>query len=374
MLHQAELDSLVVTEDQVNAELANRINYFVTGVFGSIEKLEEYYKKPIELIKEDFYPLIEKSIKTKMMQDQITAGLKATPKEIRKFYADAPKDSLPYISSQVEVSRLQIKPVVSDTQNQIEIDLLNKLRSEIQEDESLFATYALFYSDDEGSKDKGGELGAVFRGTMVPEFEAEIFRLDEGQISKPFKSDFGYHIVQLLERRGDQYSSRHILRIPVPAIEETKDAEALIDSLGAEIDQGTITFEAAARIFSTDDETKHSGGKIFNRQTGSSKFNIDDLDGQLLPIVNALKVGQVSDKELIQERKKVTSYQLIKLNAFTDPHQANLKDDYQLIQQMTLGAKRQKVVMDWVSRKTKTSYVWVDDKFKDCVFQNPWIQ
>ncbi|HYG52762.1 MAG TPA: peptidylprolyl isomerase, partial [Flavobacteriales bacterium] len=280
LVHQADVDSLPVKDEAVEQELEQRLRYFIAQI-GSKEKFEEYYGKSTEKFKEDFREAIRDRMKSQQMQQKITGEIKITPKEIREFFYGIPKDSLPYIGSKVEMAHLVKMPKVTPEEKLRVRELLNKKRTEILEGKESFRMVAVEISEDPGTNTKGGEFDMISKGTFVKEFDAVAFSLAEGEVSEVFETDYGYHIMQLLERRGEMYRGRHILVIPKVTQLQMAEASQKIDSIYAEIKSGKITFEQAVAKYSDDEETKYNNGKIFNPETGDTKFDNKEVDKQL---------------------------------------------------------------------------------------------
>lgn len=373
LVNQAELDSVVVSEDQVNSELDQRIRFFEQQIGGK-EKLEEFYGKSIAEIKDEFYSLIESRMKADQMKSIITSDIAITPKEIKKYYADFDRDSIPLVGSRVEVSHIIKQPVVSEKIKKETKEKLKGWRKDILSGERTFASTAVLYSNDPGTRTDGGEFGWVSRGTFVPEFDRIAFKMKEGEISEVFETDYGFHILELFERRGDQYSGRHILLIPKISNEDLAKSKVFLDSVYNLIEKNVYTFEEAAEKFSDDNESKFSGGLIYNQNTATSKFEMGELDKQLFVVIDKMEVGDISKPAFMQTKDGKEAYRLVKLKSISDPHKANLKDDYQLIQNMATSDIRAKKIKDWIKEKTTSTYIKVGDDYKDCSSISEWIK
>lgn len=373
LVNQAELDSVEVSEDQVNAELENRIRFFEQQI-GGRERLEEFYGKSIAEIKDEFYKLIESRMMADQMKSTITQDVSITPKEVKKFYKSIPEDSIPLVGSKVEVAQITKQPKVSD---EIKLETKNKLdqyRKDILSGERTFATTAVLYSKDPGTRTDGGEFGWVTRGTFVPEFDRVAFSMKEGEVSEVFETDYGYHILELFERRGEQYSGRHILLIPEISAEDLDKSRQFLDSVYNLIKSGEMTFEEAAQKFSDDEETKNTGGLIFNQNSASSKFEMSELDKQLFVVIDKLDEGEISKAAFMQTRDGKQAYRIVKLKTVTDPHKANLKDDYQLINNMAIQTKKAEAIQNWITDKASNTYIELSDPYKNCDFISKWVQ
>ncbi|MBK9191044.1 MAG: peptidylprolyl isomerase [Crocinitomicaceae bacterium] len=312
------------------------------------------------------------------MREIITENVTITPNEVKEFYNSLPKDSLPYINSKISVSQIVLYPKITEDDKAKSKKALELRREEILSGKRSFEGVAGLESKDPGSRLQGGDLGWNSRGTMVPEFEAELFKLEPNGISPVFETQYGYHIVQLLERKGDNYHCRHILFMPEVSDKALMKAANTIDSLYKEIKKGTITFEDAAIRFSDDENSKLSGGKIVNPYTGDYFWdvqNINEIDPSMYQIVQRLNIGDYSKPGLydnMMEQKQ--GIRMVKLLDRTKPHVANLKDDYQLIQMAALNQKKQEVIDQWVKDKITGNFIRIfDDNFiSKCNYRYPW--
>jgi len=371
LLNQAEKDSVTVSDEQVDAELNKKIRYFVNQI-GSVEKLEAYLGKSIIKIKDDFKERIRDQLVVQQMQSKIAGDLKVTPAEVKSYFDNIPQDSLPLIESEIQVAQILKKPPVNEVERQrVKRELLD-IKRKIADGKS-FASMAAFYSEDPGSAVKGGDLGFVGRGEMVPEFEAAAFALKGKEISDVIETMYGFHIIQLIERRGETINVRHILMSPKASASDLDKARIKLDSIAALIQAGSITFEEAAAKYSDDVDTKFNGGLLVNPATGSTWFEVSQMDQNLFFVVDKQKVNDVSDPTLVRVGEKKESYRLVSLKARTNPHRANLKDDYQKIQQAAEAEKKDKQVRSWINRKRQSFYIKIDKEFSDCPFDNPWV-
>ena len=379
MLNQAEMDSITVTDDQVEAQMDQRIRYFVSRI-GSQEKLEEQFGKSMTEIKDE----VRKAVKDQMLQEQVQAKIMenvvVTPKEVKEFFNDIPKDSLPTIQPNYEIAQIVKRPPVSiDEKLQVK-DRLYQIRKRILEGESSFSTMAVLYSEDPGSARQGGELGLTGKGVWAPKFEAVAFNLRDGEISDVVETEFGFHIIQLIERVGETVNCRHILltaKVPIEALEK---AQNQLDSVAKLIRNGDMTFEEACKKFS-DDDSKNNGGYLTNAGTGGNWLSLQDLQelGEVYPeyknlafVVSRLEVGEVSDPMPMTTNENNDAFRLVMVKRRTEAHQANLKDDYNLIQNWALGQKRQAAIGKWVSNKAAKAYIHLDDAYKDFDFYYDW--
>ena len=379
MLNQAEMDSITVSDEQVEAQMDQRIRYFVTRL-GSQEKLEEQFGKTLSEIKDE----VRQAVKDQMLQEQVQAKIMenvvVTPKEVREFFNDIPKDSLPTIQPEYEIVQIVKRPPVSiDEKLQVK-DRLYQIRKRILDGESTFSTMAVLYSEDPGSARQGGELGFAGKGVYATEFENVAFNLHDGEISDVVETQFGFHIIQLIERRGETINCRHILltaKVPVEALEK---AQMLLDSVAGLIRNGDMAFEEACKKYS-DDDSKSNGGYLTNAGTGGNRLSLQDMQSleqdypeykNLAFVVSRLEVGEVSDPLPMTTNENNDAYRLIMVKNRTEAHQANLKDDYHLIQNWAMSQKRQEAIGKWVTNKASKAFIRLDDAYKDCEFYYDW--
>jgi peptidyl-prolyl cis-trans isomerase SurA len=371
LVQQATIDSVEVSDAQVESELDKRIRYFVKQI-GSEQALESYYSEPIAKIKEDFRKMVKEQLLVQTMQSKITKEVSATPSDVRNFFNSIPADSLPYISAELEVAHIMLKPHVSEQQKLAIRERLEEYRKKIQAGED-FSVYAALYSADRSTAKKGGELGFFERGDMVPEFEAAAFKLKPGEVSNVIETKYGFHLIQLIERRGNQINVRHILLQPEVDTEESAKVISKLDSIGNLIRNGSMTFEEAAEKFSEDEDTRYNGGTLINPQTGNTQFQPDQLDKILFFQIDTLPVGKVSAPIQMQSADGKTAYRIAMVRKRTEPHRANLKEDYQKIQDIVLQDKQAKAMEDWVKKTIKTSFVKVNEQYWTCPNLNLWI-
>lgn len=369
MLNQAELDSIEITDDQIEQEMEYRIRYFVNQL-GSQEKLEKYYNKTMKEIKNELRTIIKDQKLIDEVQRKIVDGVSATPSDVRQFFENIPSDSIPLVSAQYEIAELVKKPPITFDEKLAVKDRLYGLRSRILKGER-FSTLALLYSEDPGSAKKGGELGFHGRGEFAPEFEAAAFALKDGEISEVVETEYGFHIIQMIERRGDYVNVRHILLQVKVSTDALERAYYQLDSIAKLIRSDSITFDEAVVKFSDEDD-KVNGGYLVNSNTGSTLFSAEDLDQQVSVVVNRLQVGEVSNPVPMKTKNDKDAYRLLIIKRKTTPHKANLKDDYALIQQWTMQKLRQEAINKWIETKSKKAYVKISDDYCDCDFQFDW--
>ena len=373
LLHRSKVDSLEVSDGEVEDELERRLAYFIAQL-GSKEKLEEYYEKSMLEIKDEFRELIKEQLLTQRMQTQITGDIKVTPAETRAYFNKIPVDSLPFINTEIEMGRIMRRPAITKAQKAEARAKAEELRQRVRDGES-FRALAILYSEDPGSSKQGGDLGFFERGMMVPEFDAVAFRLKEDSVSPVFETSFGFHFMEMLERRGEQINVRHILIRPKTSVEDLEKARTFLDSIHQLIMDEKITFAEAAEKFSDDEESKINGGMMFNPMTGAPVFDMEQLssiDQRLFITVESMKPGEISKAVKTQSPDGKEAYNLFFLKSQTEPHVANMKDDYQRIQQAALAEKKNRVIEKWINDKAAQTYIRIDDAFKDCPFAHRW--
>ncbi|HCQ29338.1 MAG TPA: peptidylprolyl isomerase [Flavobacteriales bacterium] len=370
LINQAKLDSVEVTDSQVESEMNRRLRYFISQI-GSEKKLEEYYQKSIAEIKDEFRELVKEQMLAQQMQQKITGGVRVTPSEVKEFYNNLPADSIPVINSQVEIAQILIKAPISEKAKLAAREEIESIRKRILNGES-FSTLAVLYSDDQGSAVKGGELGFTGRAEFVPEFSAVAFSLKSNEISEVVETQFGYHIIQLIKREGEKVNVRHILIKPEIETEDLAKAEEKANKVYQMLLSDSLTFEEAAEKYSDDEDSKNNGGILINPQTGSSMFDIDQVSPQLFFIIDKMKEGEISKPVAFEMPDGTKGFRIVKLVKRTEPHRASLKTDYDLLQQAALNNKKNKVLKEWIENKTKSTYIQISDKYKNCPFENNW--
>jgi len=373
LLTQAELDSLVVGVNQVESELDRRLNYFIRQI-GSEKKLEEYYNKSILEIKEDFRPLIHDQKLTEAMQNEIVSDLTISPKEVTRFYKNLDPDSIPMINSQYEIQQIVIVPVASEISRAAAREKLLGLRQRIQDGER-FSTLAVLYSEDPGSARKGGELGFRTREELDPEFAKTAFSLKDDAVSRIVESTFGFHLIQLVAKEGNQANVRHILIKPKVDVEVKARAMNKLDSISNLLRLDSLTFKAAALRFSEDEQSKFNDGIMVNPMNSSTKFELDELPQEMYNMVQQLKIGELSEPfESVDEKGDIV-YKVIRIQRKIESHKAGLKDDYENIEQLALSIKQQELINKWLDEHKKKTYIHIDESFINCEFlKKGWIK
>ncbi|MEZ3590068.1 MAG: peptidylprolyl isomerase [Muribaculaceae bacterium] len=374
-LHQAEIDTVEVQDAMVVQNVESRLNYLITNL-GSREKVEEYFHKPYPELREDMMDMMRDQFKIQQVQQSLTKNLKTTPSDVRRYFDELPADSIPFVPLQVEAQIITINPVIP--QQEID-DVKARLRSyadQVNRGESEFSTLAILYSQD-GSSMHGGELGFRGRGQLVPEFAAVAFNLnDPKKVSKIVETEYGYHIIQLIEKRGDRINCRHILLRPRVSDKDLEKGINRLDSLRKDILAEKLTFEEAVMRVSQDKDTRFSRGIMVNDQNGTVRFEMSQLPQEVGKVVNRMEVGEISEPFIMKDPKRDRDIvAIVKLTARVDAHKANLADDYQLVKNMYENAEKSEIVKKWVDRKIKETYVKVEDGWRGCEFKHEgWIK
>ncbi len=370
MVAQAHFDSLTVADDQVNGELERRLSGFINQ-FGSQEKLEKYYGKSISDIKSELHDVVKDQMLAQQEQQSIIKDVTVTPSEIKKFFKSLPKDSIPLIKTEYVIRQIVKNPPISVEEKLRVKEKLLDLRKRILNGES-FSTMAILYSEDPGSAKKGGELGFYGRGQLYPEFEAVAFKLKPGEISDIVETKAGYHIIQMIARKGDYINVRHILMVPKVSPADLMKAREILDSVAQLIRSDSITFDKAVEKFS-DDENKNNGGYLINPYTGGVSFEGEQLDQQVSFTIEKMKPGEISNAVPMKTGEdQKDAYRLLYLESKTKPHRANLKEDYSRIEKWALQHKQMEVINNWINEKAKKTYIHIINDYKKCHFTHQW--
>ena len=371
LINQAKLDSVQVSNEEVEQEIAKRLTYFERQL-GSIAKVEEYFNKTTSEIEIELKKVIKDQFQAQRMQSQITSNIKVTPAEVKEMFISLNESDIPTIPTQVEVIQIVIKPEISQDQKDKIREKLNDFRDRVYKGED-FKVLATLYSDDPGSATRGGELGFVNRGDLVPEFERAAFRLKEGEISEVVASEFGFHIVQLIERRGEQINVRHILIKAKANATASRNAQLKADTIIKEINSGLISFADAVVKYS-DDDSKNNGGLLLNPNTMSTMHTLNDMSASLRLKVQSLEVGDISSPAIIQMSDESAAYRILKLNKRLEEHKANLIDDFTTIKDFSVNAKKQEVLLKWINKTIGKTFIKLNEGITTCEFKNNWIR
>jgi len=372
MYTQAVIDSIEVSPDEVESELNSRFNYYVT-VLGSEEKFEEYFKKTVVEFKDEFREDIREQLMAQRMQGQIINSVSVTPSEVKTFFKTIPIDSLPYFNAEVEIGQLVLKPEAASEDQKKAKDLLLEIKERVSNGES-FAKLAAVYSEEPGASQSGGALGFKKRGELVPQFEAVAYKMGKDEISDVVETQFGYHLIQLLERRGEQINTRHILIRPDFSEKSIQEASVKLDSIRNSILDSTFSFAEAVEKFSQDEASKLNGGMLVNQQTGNSVFEMDALDPEIFFAIDTLKKGDISKPIPAKDRTGMPELRLYYIKSRTKAHLANLTDDYTKIQNVAKAEKQQKKLFEWINENTAKTYIKIDEKYQECTSLDKWTR
>lgn len=364
LANQAIRDSLPISDEEVEDELNRKVNYFIS-MAGSQEAFEAYYKKSVQQIKDDYREDIRENMLSSRMRGKITENIKITPAEVKQYFEEMSKDSLPYFNATMEIKQIVMKPKVSDLQKELALKKTKELLERLKKGES-FDLLASLYSEDIASAQQGGLLDWVPRGTFVKEFEAAAFKLKDGEISDIVETPFGYHIIQMVERRGDMIQVKHILIRPKSTSADIEYARLKLDSVRNDILAEKITFEKAVKEYSSDDASKNVGGFILNNENGSTLLDVTKMDNELYLLVDTLKENAITFASLFNDNDGTPAYRIVKLISKTNPHEASLQVDYDKIQNAARASKEEEEILKWFDKYLKKTYIMVDDEYKSC--------
>ena len=372
--HQAEIDSIEVTDADVAMEVEQQISYWLEMVDGSRERLEEYKHQTLSQIRNDLREDLKDRQMVQKMRQKLVEDIAVTPADVRRYFKDMPADSIPFVPTEVEVQIIQQTPRIDQEELNRVKDELREYTERVNKGDATFQTLARLYSEDPGTARRGGELGLVGRGTLDPAFAAVAFNLtDPKKVSKIVESEFGFHIIQLIEKRGDKVNVRHILRKPIVSDEAVEKTLVRLDSIAGEIRSGKFTFEDAAPILSDDKDTRYSKGLMStNMMTAghtSSKFRMQDLPPEVAKVVDTMQVGQISQAFTMINQRGKTVCVIAKLKNRIDGHKATVTEDFQTLKDVVLNKRREERLHEWVVDKIKNVYTRLSDDYKDCHFE-----
>jgi len=376
LVNQAKLDSLVISDEQVDAEMENRLR-IIESKMGSRQKLEDFYGKSISQIKEEFRTQIKDKLLAQEMERKIVSEVTVTPKEVSAFFNSLPKDSIPYINMKLSFQQIVNYPSVTKADKLRAFNELKDIRELIVEGGKSFETQARINSDDPGSAPLGGKIEAS-RGMMVPQFEATVFKLKVGEVSEIIETAYGYHIIKLVSRKGDDYVCQHILKMPEFSPDAINQSAIKMDSCYRMLKENRITWNDAVLRYSNDDLTKQNKGIITNPITGDQTWDMEDLnevDQQIYLLTDAMEKGDYTSPNLyvdIYERKQ--GIRIVRLMERYPPHVANLKDDYALIKSAAENDKKQRVMTNWINSKIGNAYIRIDEQYSNCEYKSNWIK
>ena len=374
-LHQAVIDTVTVEDATVAKEVNARINYFVESL-GSKEKVEEYFRKSIPEIREQYMEIMKNQYIVQQVKENLIKNVKSTPADVRKYYESLDKDSIPYVPMQVEAQIITIKPIIPQEEIDEVKSRLRDYAQRVNNGESEFSTLAILYSQD-GSSVRGGEIGFRGRTELMPEYASVAFNLtDPKKASRIVETDAGFHIIQLIEKRGDKVNTRHILLKPKVSDKELTDGITRLDSLRQDINAKKFTFEQAAQYVSQDKDTRNNQGIMYNQMTRSTKFQMSQLPQEVAKHVDKLQVGEISEPFImIDEKTGREVVAIVKLKSRHEGHKATLSDDFEELKDMYELSAKNKIITDWIENKIKSTYVYIEEGWRDCQFQHEgWLK
>ena len=376
-LHQAELDSIEVSESEIASGVERQIDDWIQAI-GSREKLEEYRNQSLTQIREGMHDEYKNMLLTQKMKSKLAEDIKVSPADVRNYFRELPEDSIPFVPTEVEVEIIERSPVIKPEEINRVKDQLRSFTERVTNGETTFATLARLYSEDPGTARRGGELDYVGRGLLDPAFATVAFNLtDPKKISKIVESEYGFHIIQLIDKRGDKIKVRHILRIPHVSEEATDSMRVRLDSLATDIRGGKYKFEEAASFASDDKDTRNNHGLMsFNSEEGrTSRFQMKDLPTEVAREVEKMEVGDVSNAFRMINEKGKTVVAIVKLKSRTPAHRATITEDYQVMKNVVLQKQRADFLHQWVVNKIKTTYIKMNDRYKSCKFEyEGWVK
>lgn len=372
--HQAIQDSIVVTDTEVNQKLDEQVSYMVEQL-GSMEKVVQYFRKTNEQdFRTELFEIIKTNKLTAEMQKKIVDEVTITPEEVRDFYKKLPKEDLPVFGAEMEIAQIVIKPEISKEAKQAVIDQLKGFRKDILENGASFFTKAVLYSEDPGSKNAGGYYKMNRKTQFVKEFKDVAFSLQEGEVSEPFETEFGYHIIQVDKIKGQDVELRHIVIAPKATAEATKAAKEKADKVRAQILKKELTFAEAARQFSDEKETKNDGGVLTNPKTQDTRFELTKMDPSMYGIVANLKDGEISYPVTDEDRTGAKFYKIMTVANRFEEHTADYAKDYLRLKELALKEKQLKAIAKWSEEKIKETHIKINGEYRDCAFTNNWLK
>jgi len=374
-LDQARIDTVEVQQSGISAEVENRINYFIANL-GSKEKVEEYFRMPLPRLREKLNEVLSEQSCIQQVQSELTKNVKSTPADVRKFYNSISKDSLPYIPMQVEVQIITINPVIPQQEIDEVKSRLRDYAQQINSGEREFSTLAILYSEDQATAVYGGETGFQSKSVLLPEYATAAFNLnDTKRVSNIVETDDGYHIIQLIEKRGDRINTRHILLRPKVSDKDLTDALSRLDSVRTDIVAGKYSFDEMALVISQDKDSRNNKGNMLNEKTHSGRFEMADLPTEVGKKVNTMQPGDISEPfVMINPKTRREQVAIVRLNKRIDGHKADLAEDYMVIKEMCEGRAKEKILRDWVVQKQKSVYVYIEESWRNCDFKYDWLK
>ena len=374
-LDQARIDTVEVQASSISAEVESRINYFIANL-GSKEKVEEYFRMPLPRLREKLNEVYSDQYSIQQVQNELTKNVKATPSEVRKYYNSLPKDSLPYIPMQVEAQIITINPVIPQQEIDEVKSRLRDYANQVNSGEREFSTLAILYSQDQSTAVYGGETGFQSRSVLLPEYATAAFNLnDNKRVSNIVETDDGFHIIQLIEKRGDRINTRHILLRPKVSDEDLTDALVRLDSVRTDISEGKHTFEEMALLISQDKDSRNNNGNMLNEKNHSSRFEMADLPAEVGKKISTMQPGDVSEPfVMINPKTRREQLAIVKLVKRIDGHKADLAEDYMIINEMCEADTKENILRNWVIKKQQSVYVYIEEGWRNCDFKYDWLK
>jgi len=374
LLAEAELDTtIIVSDSQINQNLEQQIQYYISHL-GSEKEVEAYFKKSIVQIKADLQEGVKNREMTRQMQTKILDKVTVSPAEVRLHFKNLPTAEIPQIDAQIQYAQITVQPIISLEEEDRIKSTLRDLKRRIESGESSFGTMAVMYSEDASAKD-GGVLDYMGRGNLDPAYAAAAFNLKGDKISNVVKSDFGYHIIQVIDRKGEQIKTRHIIMMPKVTPKALEKAFSQVDSIADYIRKGTFKFEEAALRYSYDKNSRNNGGVVINPETGESKWKLTELDPDVSKIIPKMNINEISKPFVTLDDKQRQVYKIVKLISKTNPHTANLRDDYVELSNLYMASKKEKRMDEWIRDKQSGTYVRIDPTYTNCNFKyKGWIK
>lgn len=382
-LHQAQLDSVDIPASNVSANVEERLNQLIMRA-GSKEKLEEYYHKTMTQLREMLFESTKEQYTVQKVRENLTSDIKVTPAEVRRYFKDVPQDSLPWIPAQVEVQIITMQPRIPQEEIDRVKDELREYTERVNSGESSFSTLAILYSEDPGTARYGGELDYTGKGELDPAFANVAFSLtDPKKISKVVESEYGYHIIQLIDKRGDKVKIRHILRKPRLDQADIDVAIARLDTVAEDLRKEKFTFDEAATYLSDDKDTRKNKGLMTNtkydqstgEQTRTSRFQLQDLQHEIAKVVSTMNTGEISEPFMMINNKGKEVCAIVKLKAHIKAHRATMAEDFQILKDVVLAKRKEEKIKEWIKEKQQTTYIRINEEWRNCEFEYPgWIK
>ncbi len=374
-LHQAAIDSVKVSDSEVFQRVDQRVNYYIQQLNGK-EKMEEYFGKTTSQIREKLYDIVRDEMMTSEVRSSLVKDVKVTPAQVRRYFKDLPEDSLPFIPTKVECQIIVRNPVIEQAEIERIKAELRDYTERVNSGKAQFSTLAVMYSEDTGTARQGGECGFAGRGSFVPEFSNVAFSLNDPKaVSKIVETEYGFHIIQLIEKRGEQINVRHILR--KPRVSDAAFTQAIndLDSIADEIRRGLYTFDECTQFVSHDKDTRNNYGNMFNAEDNSAKFEIKDLPVEVAKVVSSMNIGEISKPFIMVNNKGKEVVAIVKLKNKINGHRADMADDYQAMQDVVVAKQSVEKIQKWIREKQQTTYIHINDEWRNCEFQYPgWIK